>query len=125
MVFFRNRFLFDTALMGARDLPALRANPALVARTERAALYRRLALHVPRAPMIAPVYLQLMAVVGALIAAAFWLLRRLEPARGELRAGFLLLGLGFTLLSRARSCASRCCSAAPGPSRGGCSRRRC
>ena len=98
MLFFKSRFLFDTVLLAARDLPELHAEPGIVSRYGggRPSTDDWPFMYLER-PTIAPVYLQLMAVVAALIAAAFALLRRLEPTRG-LRSEFLLLGLGFTLL---------------------------
>jgi SAM-dependent methyltransferase len=51
-------------------------------------------------PTIAPVYRKLCAVVLAVVAGAFLLLRRLHDERG-LHANFLLLGLGFALMESA------------------------
>jgi hypothetical protein len=48
-------------------------------------------------PTIAPVYLELGAVVAAVMSGAFLLLRRLHPVRG-LYANFWLLGAGFTMM---------------------------
>ncbi|HTO54804.1 MAG TPA: hypothetical protein VMR50_15570 [Myxococcota bacterium] len=48
-------------------------------------------------PTIAPVYLELLAVVAVVMVAAFALLRRLQPVRGWY-LNFWLLGLGFTLM---------------------------
>ena len=99
MLFFKSRFLFDTVLLAARDLPELHAEPGIVSRYGggRPSTDDWPFMYLER-PTIAPVYLKLMAVVAALIAAVFALLRRLEPTRGFLRSEFLLLGLGFTLL---------------------------
>ena len=48
-------------------------------------------------PTIAGIYVQLFAVIGALVAGAFVLLRRLQPTRG-LYVNFFLLGLAFSLM---------------------------
>jgi len=51
-------------------------------------------------PTIAPIYIKLFAVVGALIFLAFLVLRRMHPVHG-LHSNFLFLGLGFTLMEAA------------------------
>ena len=47
-------------------------------------------------PTVAPLYLQLLAVVALLILGVFALLRRIHPVTG-LHANYLFLGMGFTL----------------------------
>jgi spermidine synthase len=93
-----NPALFNTTLVGARGVPAVRDS------AENAARYgggRAVSDDWPfpylEQPGIAPLYLQLMGAVAVLVGGVFLLLRRLHPVTG-LHANFLFLGLGFTLM---------------------------
>jgi hypothetical protein len=99
MTVFPDRFLFDTVLLGGWGIPALLEEGA-----ETAARFGGGTpstddwpfMYLER-PTVAPVYLKLIGMIGALILCVALLLRRLEPARG-FPLGFLFLGIGFTLL---------------------------
>jgi SAM-dependent methyltransferase len=98
MILTRDRFLFDTVLLGGQGVAA---------RDEDEATAARFGGGVPSTddwpfmylerPTIAPVYLKLVATIAALILGVVALLHRLEPARG-FPLHFLFLGIGFTLL---------------------------
>jgi len=91
-------FLFNATIVAGKQLPELSDHPNNIAR-----FGGRLIstddwpfLYLER-PTIAPLYLQLIGFVAALVLAAFLLVRRLHPVQG-LYAHYLLLGLGFTLM---------------------------
>ena len=90
--------LFNTTLLGGRNQPAVRDRPENVARYGSG---RPVTDDWPfpylEQPGIAPLYLQLMGVVGLMVLGAFLLLRRIHPVTG-LHANFAFLGLGFTLM---------------------------
>jgi SAM-dependent methyltransferase len=93
--------LFNTTILAGRDLPGLRDSAEHVARLGRGLVATDdwPFVYLER-PAMAPVYVQILAVVLLLVAAAFVVLRRVHPVRG-LNAEFLLLGLGFTLMEAA------------------------
>ncbi|MEM6456778.1 MAG: hypothetical protein AAF772_16930, partial [Acidobacteriota bacterium] len=96
--FDENDALFNTTIVAVEGRDDFRAPSAMLADygTGRMATDDWPFVYL-QAPGIAPVYVQLMAVIGVLIAGAFVLLRRLHPVTG-LHLDFLLLGLGFTLM---------------------------
>lgn len=91
-------FLFNTVVIGVKGHEAFRAAPEILAKYENALpstddwpfIYLE-------QPTIAAVYLQLIAIIAALIGGVFLLLRRIHPVPG-LHVNYLLLGLGFTLM---------------------------
>jgi hypothetical protein len=93
-----NPLLFNTTLVGSKDIPAIRDDPTNVARFGGS---RPVTDDWPfpylERPAVAPLYLKLIAVVLVLVFAVFLLLRRIEPATGPYWS-FLFLGLGFTLM---------------------------
>ncbi len=96
-----SKFLFNTVIMGSRDLPVFEDSPG-----NREAFGNDFPstddwpyLYLEK-PTVAPLYLKLLAAIMVLIAGAFLLLRKLHPVRG-LHANFLLLGVGFTLMESA------------------------
>jgi hypothetical protein len=93
--------LFNATILAGRDLPELRDAPRVVETLGRGLVATDdwPFVYLER-PALAPVYTQILSVVLLLVAAAFFLLRRLHPARG-LHAEFLLLGLGFSLMEAA------------------------
>ncbi len=94
----RDAFLFNTTLLGARAIPALRDTAENVARYGggRAVTDDWPFPYLER-PEIPPLYLGLMGAIAVLVTGAFLLLRRVHPVTG-LHANFLFLGLGFTLM---------------------------
>jgi hypothetical protein len=93
--------LFNATILAGRGLPELRDSPGVVERLGRGLVATDdwPFVYLER-PALAPVYVQILSVVLLLVAAAFFLLRRLHPVRG-LHAEFLLLGLGFSLMEAA------------------------
>ena len=90
--------LFNTTLLGARGVPAVRDTAENVARYGSGrAVSDDWPFPYLEQPGIAGLYLELMGVVAVLVGGVFLLLRRLHPATG-LHANFLFLGLGFTLM---------------------------
>jgi spermidine synthase len=93
-----NPLLFNTTLLGARGVPAVRDTPDNVARYGHdRAVSDDWPFPYLEQPGIAPLYLKLMGAVAVLVLGVFLLLRRLHPVTG-LHANFLFLGLGFTLM---------------------------
>ena len=96
-----SKFLFNTIIMGSRELPGFQDSSAnreafgndFVSTDDWPYLYLE-------KPTVAPLYLKLLAAITVLIAGAFLLLRKLQPVKG-LHANFLLLGVGFTLMESA------------------------
>lgn len=90
--------LFNTTLLGGKGVAAVRDAPENVARFGVGRAVRDdWPFPYLEKPGIAPLYLQLMAAVGVLVALVFVLLRFVHPVTG-LHANFLFLGLGFTLM---------------------------
>jgi SAM-dependent methyltransferase len=95
---YRDPMLFNTLVMGANGVASFTDSAENVARFTRGLPATDDWPYVYlEHPTIAPVYLELFAIIGLLILGAFLLLRRLHPARG-LYVHFFLLGLGFTLM---------------------------
>ena len=96
---FDTPFLFNTLIVGAPAHPALKDNRFDLARYagQRPSSDDWPFLYLER-PTIAPLYLQLAAIVGLLIGGAFVVLRRRHGSGAGSYASFFFLGLGFTLL---------------------------
>jgi SAM-dependent methyltransferase len=92
----RDPLLFNTTLVGARDVAIPAGTPLKGADAARPVTDDWPFPYLER-PGIAPLYLELIGVVGLLVGGVFLLLRRIHPATG-LHANFLFLGLGFTLM---------------------------
>jgi spermidine synthase len=98
ILFDRDVFLFNTLIVATKGERTFTGSPDVIAKYGHG---------VPSSddwpfiylqrPTIAPVYLELCALVALVMLGAFVLLRRLSPVRG-LYANFGFLGLGFTLM---------------------------
>jgi SAM-dependent methyltransferase len=91
-------WLFDTTIMAGRGVAELRSSPkvaaalgsGIVSTDDWPFVYLR-------TPTVGRIYVQLLAIISALVLFVFLLLRRVHPVTG-LHANFLFLGLGFTLM---------------------------
>jgi hypothetical protein len=102
MLRFESAALFDTAIVAAAAPTSLRADPAVAARyrDDVASTDDWPYIYLER-PTVAPLYLEILAVILGLAAAVLWRLRRAHPGSAARHASFLFLGMGFTLLESA------------------------
>jgi len=98
LFFEKNIFLFNATIVGAKGIPTFHDAPVIVENFGDGIVSADdwPFIYMER-PTIAPIYLKIFAIILALIAAAFILLRKTSPARGMF-PNFLLLGAGFTLM---------------------------
>jgi hypothetical protein len=94
-------YLFNAIILAGKELPGFGAIPAADRQlnTARPSTDDWPYIYLER-PTISPLYLQVFALIGVLIASAFVLLRRLEPAT-RWHLDFLFLGVGFSLMESA------------------------
>jgi hypothetical protein len=98
-IFFEDsQFLFNTVILAVKGVDSFRADFATVKQFGNSlpSTDDWPFIYLER-PMIAPLYLKLIAIIAILIVGVFLLLRKIHPVRG-LHVNFLLLGVGFTLM---------------------------
>jgi len=95
---FKDNFLFNTVIVGAKGAPEFRDEDKMVqAYGQGLTVSDDWPFIYLEYPTIAPVYTKLFGVVLILIICVFFLLRRLHPITG-LHVNYLALGMGFTLM---------------------------
>lgn len=98
MFFEKSKFLFNTTIIGARDVDGYKEIPGMFEAYGKGipSIDDWPFIYLQR-PTIAPVYQKLFAIILILIAGAVVVLRKVHVARG-FHVNFLMLGLGFTLM---------------------------